>query len=138
MTQATMPDWIADALSGLQCGDTAAFIAMHDGDAEHEVPLAPDGRPRKLVGKAAIAEFTALLPSVADFTAFDDIRAHDSGDELIVEFTGGGTRVDTGERSDSHTSGCDPRSRTGISSPRPHDAVPVVNPERGARRIDLS
>lgn len=52
VTQIAVPVWKSDALSALQRGDIAAFIAMYDDvtDAEHDVPLAPDGRPRKLVG----------------------------------------------------------------------------------------
>ena len=70
---------------------------MYADDAIHEVPLAPEGRPRGLVGKTAIAEYRALLPKVAQFTAFADLRAHVSGDVLIVEFTGPGTRVGSDE-----------------------------------------
>ncbi len=84
-------------MDALRRGDTEAFVAMYDDDAVHEVPLAPPGRPGRLVGKATITEYTALLPTVAQFDGFHDARAHESGQELIVEFTGTGTRVGTDE-----------------------------------------
>ncbi|MDH6522635.1 ketosteroid isomerase-like protein [Streptomyces sp. SAI-135] len=97
MSPTPVPDWFTAALDALRRADTAAFVEMYADDATHEIVLAPEGRPSELVGKAAIAEYTAQLPKVAEFIAFDDLRAHVSGDVLIAEFTGTGTRVGTGE-----------------------------------------
>ncbi|WP_020124406.1 nuclear transport factor 2 family protein [Streptomyces canus] len=97
MSTTPIPDWFTKALEALRCGDSAGFLSMYADDAIHEVPLAPAGRPPELVGRAAIAEYAALLPTVARFTAFEDLRAHVSDDVLIVEFTGTGTRVGSDE-----------------------------------------
>jgi ketosteroid isomerase-like protein len=56
VTTAPVPDWFTKALDALRRGDTAAFVSMYADDATHDVPLAPEGRPRELVGKTAIAE----------------------------------------------------------------------------------
>lgn len=96
MSTPPAPEWFAAALEALRRGDTAAFVAMYEDDAVHEMPLAPPGRPRELVGKAAIAEYTATLPTVARFDLFHDVRAHESDNELIVEFAGTGIRVASG------------------------------------------
>ncbi|GGJ61934.1 nuclear transport factor 2 family protein [Streptomyces brasiliensis] len=97
MSPTPVPDWFAAALDALRRADTTAFVEMYADDAIHEVVLAPQGRPSELVGKTAIAEYTALLPQVAEFTAFEGFRSHVSGDVLIAEFTRTGTRVGAGE-----------------------------------------
>ncbi|GAA4590479.1 hypothetical protein GCM10023194_47400 [Planotetraspora phitsanulokensis] len=45
MTTTPVPDWFTKALDALRREATAAFVSMYTGDAIHEAPLAPEGRP---------------------------------------------------------------------------------------------
>jgi ketosteroid isomerase-like protein len=71
-------------------------VQMYDDDAVHEFPFAPEGRPERLNGKAAIAEYMKNLPALVRFDSFDDVRVREAGDELIVEANGHGRRVGSG------------------------------------------
>jgi len=68
---------------------------MYDDDALHEFPVAPEGRPERLEGKAAIAKHVKILPSVVLFESFD-ARVREAGDKLIVETNADGRHPATG------------------------------------------
>jgi uncharacterized protein len=96
MTTIGAPEWFIRALESLRAGDVDGFLAMYDDDAVHEFPFAPEGRPGRLEGKSAIAEYMKNLPARVKFDSFDDVRVRQAGDELIVEATGHGTRPGSG------------------------------------------
>jgi uncharacterized protein len=96
MTAIAAPEWFTRALESLRAGDVDGFIAMYDDDAVHEFPFAAEGRPERLEGKPAIAEYMKNLPARVKFDSFDHVRVREAGDELIVEATGRGTRPGSG------------------------------------------
>lgn len=97
MSTTAIPDWLTAAFESLRDGDVDGFMRMYTDDAVHEFPFAREGAPRRLEGKAAIAEYMKILPERVKFESFDDVRVHEAGDELIVEATGRGTRPGSGE-----------------------------------------
>lgn len=96
MTTIAAPEWLTRALESLRSGRVDGFLQMYDDDAVHEFPCAPEGRPERLQGKAAIAEHLRNLPKVMQFDSFDDVRVREAGDELIVEANGHGKRIPSG------------------------------------------
>ncbi|MDE1150659.1 MAG: nuclear transport factor 2 family protein [Azospirillaceae bacterium] len=84
----TLPDWFAAAIKALQTGDIDGYMAMYAPDAVHEFPFAPDGAPRSLIGRDAIAAYMRLLPSRIRFGSLSDVRVRETGDETIIEATG--------------------------------------------------
>lgn len=96
MTTATAPAWLARALEALRAGDVAGFLQMYDDDAVHEFPFAPEGRPKRLEGKAAITEYMSKLPATGRLDSLD-MQVREVGDEVIVEASGHGKRPGSGE-----------------------------------------
>jgi uncharacterized protein len=96
MTTIEAPEWFTAALDALRAGDVDGFMRMYEEDAVHEFPFAPEGAPRRLEGKSAIAEYMKVLPARVEFESFEDVRVHAAGDELIVEATGHGRRPGSG------------------------------------------
>ncbi len=99
MSATSAPGWFIAAQDALHAGDVAGFLEMYADDAVHEFPWAPEGRPQRLEGKAAIARYMEQLPAMVQFDsdAFNDMQVREAGDELIVEATATGTRPGTGE-----------------------------------------
>jgi uncharacterized protein len=95
-TTIAAPDWFASALESLRAGDVDGFMQMYADDAVHEFPFAADGRPVRLEGKSAIADYMENVPARVKFDSFDDVRIREAGDELIVEANGRGTRLGSG------------------------------------------
>ncbi|MGO8993774.1 MAG: nuclear transport factor 2 family protein [Polyangiaceae bacterium] len=92
MTTIAPPEWFTTALEALREGDVDGFVRMYDDDAIHEFPFAPEGRPERLEGKAAIADYMKNLPALVQLDSFDGVRVREAGDELIVEANGHGRR----------------------------------------------
>ena len=92
MTTIAPPEWFTTALEALREGDVNGFVRMYDDDAIHEFPFAPEGRPERLEGKAAIADYMKNLPALVQLDSFDGVRVREAGDELIVEANGHGRR----------------------------------------------
>ncbi|WP_031468810.1 nuclear transport factor 2 family protein [Sciscionella sediminilitoris] len=84
----TLPDWLSRSLDALKSGDVDGYLEMYAPDAVHEFPFAPEGAPRRLEGRAAIADYMRGLPGLLRFGPFTDIRVRQAEDETIVEFTG--------------------------------------------------
>ncbi|MFJ3788460.1 nuclear transport factor 2 family protein [Kitasatospora sp. NPDC090091] len=69
--------------------------------AEHgvmEFPFAPPGRPRRLEGRAAVADYMRDYPDHIDLHDFPDLRIHETTDHatIVVEMRGVGRVVATG------------------------------------------
>jgi ketosteroid isomerase-like protein len=96
MTTTALPGWFTAALDALRAGDVDGLMRMYEDDAVHEFPFAPEGAPRRLTGKSAIADYMKNLPARVEYDYFDDVRAREVGDELIVEATGHGRRPGSG------------------------------------------
>jgi len=94
MTTIAAPEWFTTAVESLLAGNVDGFVQMYDDEAVHEFHYASEGRPERLEGKTAIAEYMENLPARVRFDpdSFDDMQVREAGDELIVEVTGHGTR----------------------------------------------
>jgi uncharacterized protein len=80
------------------------FVDMVADDVVMEFPYAPPGLVTQLEGKAAIAEH---LHNLAGMLAFDRmsepvVHASTDPDVVVLEFTGHGKGIDTGEPYDQH------------------------------------
>lgn len=95
-----LPTWFDQALGALRAGDIEGWMTIYAPDAVHEFPFAPEGVPRELVGREAIAAYMSRLPSLIRFGALSDVRSRVAGDELIVEATGHHRRVSDGAARD--------------------------------------
>ena len=92
----SLPAWLARAVEALQAGDADGWMAMYAPDAVHEFPFAPEGAPRRLDGREAIAAYMGQLPARIRFGSLSDVRVREAGDELIVEATGHHHRIPAG------------------------------------------
>jgi uncharacterized protein len=89
-----VPDWFAGGLAALRSGDVDGWMKLYADDAVHEFPFADAGRPSRLEGKAAIAAYMQEVPKRVRIDAFEAVRVRETGNELIVEAVGNGTRPD--------------------------------------------
>lgn len=92
-TTSTAPAWFTKAIDAFRAGDIATYLEMYADDAVHEFPFAPEGRPSRLEGKAAITAYMSQIPRTSRVDSFD-MNVRVVGDELIVEATSHGTRAD--------------------------------------------
>ena len=88
-----LPGWFEQAVAALGAGDVEGWMAIYASDAVHEFPFAPEGAPRELVGRDAIAAYMSRLPSLIHFGALSNVRVREAGDELIIEATGHHRRI---------------------------------------------
>lgn len=88
-----LPGWFAQAVDALQAGNIEGWMAIYAPEAVHEFPFAPEGAPRALSGRDAIAAYMSQLPSLIRFGTLSDVRVREAGDELIIEATGHHRRV---------------------------------------------
>ncbi len=84
----SLPTWFARAIEALQSGNINGWMEIYSPDAVHEFPFAPEGAPRRLEGRDAIAAYMSQLPSRIRFGSLSDVRVREAGDELIIEATG--------------------------------------------------
>jgi ketosteroid isomerase-like protein len=87
------PEWFTRAIEALKAGDIDGWMDIYAPDAVHEFPFAPEGRPRSLVGRDAIAAYMRQLPGFIRFGTLNDVRVREVGDEVIIEATGNHRRV---------------------------------------------
>lgn len=87
---------LADAMQALIRNEPGPWIDMFCVDGVLEFPFAPPGYPPKLEGRAAIADFLGGYTDHIDLKAMDFTASHYSGDTLVIEMTGQGTAVATG------------------------------------------
>jgi ketosteroid isomerase-like protein len=88
-----LPPWLARAITALQTGGIDAYSDMYAPDAVHEFPFEPPGAVPRLVGRETIAAYMRQLPEHIRFGSLSDVRARESGEELIIEATGHHRRV---------------------------------------------
>lgn len=74
-----------------------AWVALWAGDGLMEFPFAPDGLPRRLEGKEAIAAYMRHYPDHIDLHGFPDLRIHRTTDPetIVAEMRGVGRVVET-------------------------------------------
>ncbi|MGV9350198.1 nuclear transport factor 2 family protein [Streptomyces spiralis] len=77
--------------------DIAAWVALWAEDGLMEFPFAPDGWPRRLEGKEAIATYMRHYPDHIDLHDFPDLRIHQTTDPatIVVEMRGVGRLVES-------------------------------------------
>ena len=85
------------ALNALTRKDTSLWPALFADDGVQEFPFAPEGSPRKIDGKAGIAEYLKDYPEKFDLHHIGEPVWHHDGDTAIAEFTVEGTAVPTGK-----------------------------------------
>lgn len=84
------------ALEALTRDDVTAWPALFAEDGTQEFPYAPEGSPRIVEGREAIAAYLADYPEVFDLTRIGEPVWHHDGNTAIVEFDVEGTAVQTG------------------------------------------
>ncbi|ARP69116.1 phenazine biosynthesis protein PhzA/PhzB [Streptomyces pluripotens] len=74
-----------------------AWVALWAEDGLMEFPFAPDGWPRRLEGKEAIATYMRHYPDHIDLHDFPDLRIHQTTDPatIVVEMRGVGRLVES-------------------------------------------
>ncbi|MFE1149693.1 nuclear transport factor 2 family protein [Streptomyces albidoflavus] len=77
--------------------DIAAWVALWAEDGLMEFPFAPDGWPRRLEGKEAVAAYMRHYPDHIDLHAFPDLLVHQTTDPetIVVEMRGVGRLVES-------------------------------------------
>ncbi|MFD7665679.1 nuclear transport factor 2 family protein [Streptomyces sp. NPDC059788] len=77
--------------------DIPAWVALWAEDGLMEFPFAPDGWPRRLEGKEAIAAYMRHYPDHIDLHDFPDLRIHQTTDPqtVVVEMRGVGRLVES-------------------------------------------
>lgn len=102
MTTPTTPTAPADlyrhSLRLLLDKDIAAWVALWAEDGRMEFPFAPEGRPRQLQGRDAVAAYMRHYPDHIDLHDFPELRIHQTTDAetIVVEMRGVGRVVRTG------------------------------------------
>jgi ketosteroid isomerase-like protein len=74
------------------------WVALWAEDGVMEFPFAPDGRPRQLEGREAVADYMRDYPEHIDLHDFLELRIHQTTDPqtIVVEMRGVGRLVQTG------------------------------------------
>ncbi|WP_017601348.1 nuclear transport factor 2 family protein [Nocardiopsis lucentensis] len=75
--------------------DVAAWVDLWDDDGVLEFPFAPDGWPRRLDGRAAVADYMRDYPDHIDLHGFPHVEIHQTTDPrtIVVEMRGVGRLV---------------------------------------------
>ncbi|MEU0212777.1 nuclear transport factor 2 family protein [Streptomyces canus] len=99
MTTHTAPaDLYRHGLKLLLDKDIAAWIDLWDDNGVFEFPFAPDGWPKRLEGKAAIADYMRGYPDHIDLHDFPYVETHQTtaAQTIVVEMRAVGRLVETG------------------------------------------
>ncbi|MFD9759651.1 nuclear transport factor 2 family protein [[Kitasatospora] papulosa] len=77
--------------------DISAWVGLWAGDGLMEFPFAPDGWPRRLEGREAVAAYMRRYPDQIDLHGFPELRIHETTDAetIVVEMRGVGRLVET-------------------------------------------
>ena len=78
--------------------DIPAWVALWAEDGLMEFPFAPDGWPRRLEGRDAVATYMRHYPDHIDLRDFPELRIHQTTDPqtIVVEMRGVGRLVESG------------------------------------------
>ncbi|MFE0802116.1 nuclear transport factor 2 family protein [Streptomyces sp. NPDC058812] len=78
--------------------DIDAWVGLWADDGVMEFPFAPEGRPRRLEGREAVAAYMRPYPDHIDLHDFPGLRIHETTDPrtVVVEMRGVGRVVKTG------------------------------------------
>ncbi|MFI9610566.1 nuclear transport factor 2 family protein [Streptomyces sp. NPDC052023] len=78
--------------------DIPAWVDLWAEDGVFEFPFAPQGWPRRLEGKAAVAAYMRDYPDHIDLQDFADVKIHRTDDvrTVVVEMRGVGRLVKSG------------------------------------------
>lgn len=93
---------VRDALEALTRGDTAPWAEMFADDGVQEFPYAPEGSPKRIEGKAGIAEYLKPYPDMLDLHRIGRIVWRHDGDTAVAQFKVEGTAVPTGKPYSQH------------------------------------
>ncbi|MFI6093184.1 nuclear transport factor 2 family protein [Streptomyces sp. NPDC051218] len=76
--------------------DIPAWVALWAEDGLMEFPFAPDGWPKRLEGREAIASYMRHYPDHIDLHDFPELRIHQTTDPetIVVEMRGVGRLVE--------------------------------------------
>lgn len=83
-----LPEWLVRASEALKAGNIDGWMEIYSPEAVHEFPFAPEGAPRRLKGRDAIAAYMQQLLGRIRFGTLSDICVREAGDEPIIEATG--------------------------------------------------
>ncbi|MFI9274035.1 nuclear transport factor 2 family protein [Kitasatospora sp. NPDC052896] len=77
--------------------DIPAWVNLWDDNGVLEFPFAPEGRPPRLEGKAAVGDYMRRYPDHVDMHDFADVKLHQTTDPetIVVEMRGVGRLVET-------------------------------------------
>jgi ketosteroid isomerase-like protein len=98
MPEPTSPaDLYRHSLRLLLDKDIAGWVGLWAEDGVMEFPFAPEGWPRRLEGKEAIAAYMRPYPDHIDLHDFPELRIHQTTDPqtIVVEMRGVGRLVET-------------------------------------------
>ena len=96
---ATTPGEVfATAMAAISAGDLAGWLAQCTDDVVVEFPFAPPGRPRRVEGKEAVAEYLAAYPGQIEFDEVKNLDVHQTvdPDTAVIEMTATGRVKATG------------------------------------------
>ncbi|MCF3132320.1 nuclear transport factor 2 family protein [Streptomyces olivochromogenes] len=99
MTTPTQPaDLYRHGLRLLLDKDISAWVELWAQDGVFEFPFAPEGRPKRLEGKAAVADYMRDYPDHIDLHDFPELKIHrtDDPETIVVEMRGVGQLVPSG------------------------------------------
>ncbi|WP_217168249.1 nuclear transport factor 2 family protein [Streptomyces sp. AC512_CC834] len=92
------PDLFRHGLRLLLDKDMDGWVGLWADNGVMEFPFAPDGRPRRLEGREAVAAYMRHYPDHIDLHDFPDLHIHETTDTrtVVVEMRGVGRLVQTG------------------------------------------
>lgn len=85
-----------DALDALKRGDVKPWVEMFHEDGIMEFPYAPEGYPKLLDGKAAIAAYMQSYPEHVSIQQVIKRAIHHCADAMVAEFSCEATAVASG------------------------------------------
>ncbi|MFJ6688824.1 nuclear transport factor 2 family protein [Streptomyces sp. NPDC091294] len=94
---AAVPELFRHGLRLLLDKDIDAWVGLWADDGVMEFPFAPEGRPRRLAGREAVAAYMRSYPDHIDLHDFPEVRIHETTDArtVVVELRGVGRLVRT-------------------------------------------
>ena len=93
---------VFEALDALTRKDTSKWPALFANDGVQEFPFAPEGSPKKIEGKAGIADYLKDYPEKLGLHHIGQPVWHHDGNTAVAEFAVEGTAVPTGKPYNQH------------------------------------